>query len=62
MMTTASIAMPSSGTSTAAIVRPAAATGVLPHEFIPRPTSSAATSVSAVRWYTGRIWSIEKIR
>jgi hypothetical protein len=62
MMTTASIAMPSSGTSTAAIVRPAAATGVLPHVTIPRPTASTAISAIAVRWYTGVIWSIEKIR
>ena len=62
MMTTASIATPSSGTSIAAIALPAAATPALPQLCIPRPPSSAATSVSAVRWYAGRNCIIEKIR
>jgi hypothetical protein len=62
MMTTASMATPSSGTSIVAIARPAAATVVPPQLCIPRPTSSAATSDSAVRWYAGRICIIEKIR
>jgi hypothetical protein len=62
MMTTVSIAVPSSGTSIAAIVRPAAATAVLPQVSMARPRNSAVISAIAVRWYTGRIWSIEKIR
>jgi hypothetical protein len=62
MMTTASMATPSSGTSIVAMPHPAAATRVLPHEFIARPTHSAAIRVIAVRWYAGRIFSIEKMR
>jgi hypothetical protein len=62
MMTTASIATPSSGTSTVASPRPTAATAGGPQLSMPRPAISAATSVIAVRWKTGRSWSIEKIR
>jgi hypothetical protein len=62
MMTTASMAMPSSGTSIAAIARPAAATVALPQLHIARPRNSPTSSVMAVRRYTGRSLSIEKIR
>jgi len=60
MMTTASRATPSSGTSTAAAKWPSAGSG--PKLSIHRATNSAATSEIAARWYVGGIPIAEKIR
>jgi hypothetical protein len=50
MMTTVSIATPSSGTSIVATAHPVAATAGLPQWSIPRPRNSHVSSVIAVRW------------
>jgi hypothetical protein len=62
MMTTASIATPSSGTSIAAMARPAAATGGLPQLCMARPANSITSKTITERWHIGRSPSIEKIR
>ena len=60
MMTTASRATPSSGTSTAAAKCPSSGNG--PKLFIHSATNSAAHSEIAVRWYVAGIPIAEKIR
>jgi hypothetical protein len=62
MMTTASMATPSSGTSIAAMPRPAAATAGPLQLCIARPANSITSKAIAERWYAGRSPSIEKIR
>jgi hypothetical protein len=60
MMTTDSIATPSSGTSIAAAWWPSAAAG--PKLSIHSATPSAPTSEIALRWYMAGIPIAEKIR